>query len=53
MTAGLAAAFVSPAFGQQASLQGPGQPHKQDPTTQYTAPPSLHRNKSRPALQAR
>ncbi|SHL54904.1 hypothetical protein SAMN05216428_103176 [Nitrosospira sp. Nsp11] len=50
MTAGLATAFVSPAFGQQGSLQGPSQSRKQDPTTQYPAPPSPRRNRSRPAL---
>ncbi|SOD40285.1 SDR family oxidoreductase [Nitrosovibrio sp. Nv4] len=52
MTAGLAAAFVSPAFGQQesgpaGSLQGPG---KQDPTTQYPRAPFPPQKQEPPGL---
>ena len=52
MTAGLAAAFVSPAFGQHesgpaGSLQGPG---KQDPTTQYPRPPFPPQKQEPPGL---
>ena len=58
ITAGLAAAFVSPAFGQQgqqesgpaASLQGPSQSSKQDPRTQYPIPPFPPQKQEPPGL---
>ena len=61
MTAGLGAAFVSPAFGQQgqqecrpaASLQGPSQSSKQDPTTQYPIPPFPPQKQEPPGLASK
>ncbi|MGH8685804.1 MAG: SDR family oxidoreductase [Nitrosospira sp.] len=61
MTAGLAAAFVSPAFGQQAqqesvsagSLQRPSRPVKQDPRTQYPAPPFPDQKQEPPGLASK
>jgi NAD(P)-dependent dehydrogenase (short-subunit alcohol dehydrogenase family) len=58
MTAGLAAAFVSPAFGQQGQqkngfagpLQGPSQSIKQDPAKQYPAPPFPPQKQEPPGL---
>jgi hypothetical protein len=61
MTAGLAAAFVSPALGQQGqqesrpagSLQGPSRPGKQDPTTQYPIPPFPPQKQEPPGLASK
>jgi NAD(P)-dependent dehydrogenase (short-subunit alcohol dehydrogenase family) len=61
MTAGLAAAFVSPAFGQQGqkesaragSRQGPSRPVKQDPRTQYPAPPFPDQKQEPPGLASK
>jgi NAD(P)-dependent dehydrogenase (short-subunit alcohol dehydrogenase family) len=61
MTAGLAAAFVSPALGQQgqqeiggtSSLQGPRQSRKQDPTTQYPIPPFPPQKQEPPGLTSK
>jgi hypothetical protein len=56
MTAGLATAFVSPAFGQQGqqgSPQGLTQSRKQDPTTQYPAPPFPQQKQEPPGLASK
>jgi NAD(P)-dependent dehydrogenase (short-subunit alcohol dehydrogenase family) len=58
MTAGLAAALVPPALGQQGqqqsrpagSLQGLSQSRKQDPTTQYPRPPFPPQKQEPPGL---
>jgi NAD(P)-dependent dehydrogenase (short-subunit alcohol dehydrogenase family) len=63
VTAGLAAAFVPPAFGQQEqqgqqgrprqpgdSLRGPAQSIKQDPRTQYPIPPFPPQRQEPPGL---
>ena len=56
MTAGLAAAFVPPAFGQQGqqgSLQGRSQSDKKDPTTQYPRPPFPPQKQEPPGLASK
>jgi NAD(P)-dependent dehydrogenase (short-subunit alcohol dehydrogenase family) len=56
MTAGLATAFVSPAFGQQGqqgALQGRSQSGKQDPTTQYPVPPFPPQKQEFPGLASK
>ena len=61
MTAGLAAALVPPALGQQGqqqsgppgSLQGRNQFSKQDPTTQYPAPPFPPQKQEPPGLASK
>ena len=61
VTAGLAAAFVPPALGQQGqqesslagSLQGPSQSRKQDPRTQYPIPPFPPQKQEPPGLASR